>query len=71
MADLPATARPVDNATRRRVITEVLELQNRPGLASHAGRQDLHTWLERSPLVEVVFDDAQLRKMFVEHSQGK
>src|SRR3982074_3584632 len=31
-ADLPATANPVDEQTRRRVITAVLDLQNRPGI---------------------------------------
>lgn len=57
-ADLPATARPVDEPTRRRVITAVLDLQNRPEIAARVGRrQDLDEWLARSPLVEVVFDN--------------
>jgi deazaflavin-dependent oxidoreductase (nitroreductase family) len=57
-ADLPATARPVDAATRLRVITEILELQNRPQLAAQAARrQNLDEWLAGSPLVEIVFDD--------------
>ncbi|MEV8394226.1 MULTISPECIES: nitroreductase family deazaflavin-dependent oxidoreductase [unclassified Streptomyces] len=61
-ADLPATARPVDEATRRRVITEILDLQNRPQLAARVGRrQNLDEWLADSPLVEIVFDDEQLR----------
>ncbi|MGW4907905.1 nitroreductase/quinone reductase family protein [Streptomyces sp. NPDC004270] len=61
-ADLPATAGPVDEATRRRVITEILDLQNRPQLAARAGRrQNLDEWLAGSPLVEIVFDDARLR----------
>jgi hypothetical protein len=61
-ADLPATARPVDAATRLRVITEILELQNRPQLAAQAARrQNLDEWLAGSPLVEIVFDDEQLR----------
>lgn len=61
-ADLRATARPVDEATRRRVITEVLTLQNRRDLGTqHVGRQSLDVWLERSPLVEIVFDDERLR----------
>jgi deazaflavin-dependent oxidoreductase (nitroreductase family) len=61
-ADLPATARPVDEATRRRVITEILNLQNQPQLAARAGRrQNLDEWLASSPLVEIVFDDEQLR----------
>jgi deazaflavin-dependent oxidoreductase (nitroreductase family) len=61
-ADLPATALPVDEPTRRRVITEVLALQNRRDLGTqHAGRQNLDVWLARSPLVEIVFDDERLR----------
>ena len=61
-ADLPATARPVDEQTRRRVITAVLDLQNRPDVAARVSqRQDLDDWLARSPLVEIVFDDEQLR----------
>ena len=57
-ADLPATARPVDEPTRRRVITAILDLQTRPEIAARAGpRQDLDEWLAHSPLVEVVFDD--------------
>jgi deazaflavin-dependent oxidoreductase (nitroreductase family) len=44
-ADLPATARPVDEATRRRVITAVLDLQNRPEIAARVSRrQDLGEW---------------------------
>ena len=61
-ADLPATARPVDEATRRRVITAVLDLQNRPDVAARVSRrQNLNEWLAHSPLVEIVFDDEQLR----------
>jgi deazaflavin-dependent oxidoreductase (nitroreductase family) len=61
-ADLPATAAPVDEPTRQRVITAVLDLQNRPDIAVRASRrQDLDDWLARSPLVEIVFDDEQLR----------
>ena len=61
-ADLPATARPVDEATRRRVITAVLDLQNRPEIAALVSRrQNLDDWLVGSPLVEIVFDDEQLR----------
>jgi deazaflavin-dependent oxidoreductase (nitroreductase family) len=60
--DLPATARPVDEPTRRRVITAVLDLQNRPEIAARvARRQNLDDWLARSPLVEIVFDDEHLR----------
>jgi deazaflavin-dependent oxidoreductase (nitroreductase family) len=61
-ADLPATAAPVDEPTRRRVITAVLDLQNRPDVAARVSRrQDPDDWLARSPLVEIVFDDEQLR----------
>ena len=61
-ADLPATAAPVDEPTRRRVITAVLDLQNRPDIAARVSRrQDLDDWLACSPLVEIVFDDEQLR----------
>jgi deazaflavin-dependent oxidoreductase (nitroreductase family) len=60
-ADLPATARPVGEPTRRRVITAVLDLQNRPENAGRVPRQNLDDWLARSPLVEIVFDDEQLR----------
>jgi deazaflavin-dependent oxidoreductase (nitroreductase family) len=61
-ADLPATAVPVDEATRRRVITAVLDLQNRPEIAARVSqRQDLDEWLARSPLVEIAFDDPELR----------
>ncbi|MEV6842995.1 nitroreductase family deazaflavin-dependent oxidoreductase [Actinoplanes sp. NPDC051411] len=60
--DLPATAEPVDEQTRRLVITAVLELQNRPDVAARVGRrQTFDEWFARSPLVEVVFDDEQLR----------
>jgi deazaflavin-dependent oxidoreductase (nitroreductase family) len=61
-ADLPATAAPVDEPTRRRVITAVLDLQNRPEIAARVSRrQELDDWLARSPLVEIVFDDDRLR----------
>jgi hypothetical protein len=61
-ADLPATAAPVDELIRRRVITAVLDLQNRPDIAARVSRrQDLDDWLARSPLVEIVFDDERLR----------
>ncbi|MGB9252194.1 MAG: nitroreductase/quinone reductase family protein [Mycobacterium sp.] len=61
-ADLPATAAPVDEPTRRRVITAVLDLQNQPDIAARVSRrQDLDDWLARSPLVEIVFDDERLR----------
>jgi deazaflavin-dependent oxidoreductase (nitroreductase family) len=61
-ADLPATAVPVDEPTRRRVITAVLDLQNQPDVAARVSqRQNLDDWLAHSPLVEIVFDDEQLR----------
>ena len=61
-ADLPATAAPVDEPTRRRVISAVLDLQNRPEIAARVSRrQRFDDWLARSPLVEIVFDDEQLR----------
>ena len=61
-ADLPATAAPVDEPTRRRVITAVLDLQNRPDVAARVSqRQDFDVWFARSPLVEIVFDDEDLR----------
>jgi deazaflavin-dependent oxidoreductase (nitroreductase family) len=61
-ADLPATAAPVEEPTRRQVITAVLDLQNKPDIAARVSRrQDLDEWLARSPLVEIVFDDERLR----------
>ncbi|MGI5153027.1 nitroreductase family deazaflavin-dependent oxidoreductase [Plantactinospora sp. CA-294935] len=61
-ADLPATAVPVDEQTRRRVISAVLDLQNRADVAARVGqRQSFDVWFARSPLVEIVFDDEQLR----------
>ena len=61
-ADLPATAVPVGEPTRRRVISAVLALQNRPDIAARVSRrQDLENWLAHSPLVEIVFDDEHLR----------
>jgi deazaflavin-dependent oxidoreductase (nitroreductase family) len=62
LADLPATAVPVDEATRRRVITAVLDLQNRPDVGV-GQRQNFDDWFAHSPLVEIVFDDEQLRTM--------
>ena len=60
-ADLPATAVPVDELTRRLVITAVLDLQNQPDVAARVSqRQHLDEWLARSPLVEIVFDDQRL-----------
>jgi deazaflavin-dependent oxidoreductase (nitroreductase family) len=61
-ADLPATARFVDEPTRREVLTALLDPQDRRDVAGWASeRQDLEEWLARSPLVEIVFDDEQLR----------
>jgi deazaflavin-dependent oxidoreductase (nitroreductase family) len=60
-ADLPATAKPADEQTRRRVITAVLDLQNQPQIAARGTpRQDPGKWLAGSPLVEIVFDDKEL-----------
>jgi deazaflavin-dependent oxidoreductase (nitroreductase family) len=71
-ADLPATAVPVDEATRRRVITAVLDLQTRPEIATRVSqRQNFDDWFARSPLVEIVFDDEQLRTMSSERSDGR
>ncbi|SDJ03866.1 nitroreductase/quinone reductase family protein [Nonomuraea jiangxiensis] len=76
-ADLPATARPVDEPTRRRVITAVLDLQNRPEIAARVSRrQNLDDWLARSPLVEIVFEDEQfaggtIRTPFKRHGSDR
>jgi deazaflavin-dependent oxidoreductase (nitroreductase family) len=60
-ADLPATAAPVDEPTRRHVITAVLGLQDLTDLGMLATqRQNLDEWLAHSPLVEIVFDDKEL-----------
>jgi deazaflavin-dependent oxidoreductase (nitroreductase family) len=60
-AELPATAAPVDEPTRRLVITAVLRLQDRTDLGMRATqRQNLDEWLAHSPLVEIVFDDKDL-----------
>ena len=61
-ADLPATAIPiVDEATRRRVLTEVLKEQDRAQTGGRVPCQYLDDWLAGSPLVEIVFDDEELR----------
>jgi hypothetical protein len=40
----------------------VLDLQDRPDVAARVSRrQDLNEWLARSPLIEIVFDDEELR----------
>jgi deazaflavin-dependent oxidoreductase (nitroreductase family) len=62
-ADLPATARQVDDAVRRRrVFTEILTTQDRPQTGGRAPRQYLDDWIAGSPLVEIVFDDERLRQ---------
>jgi deazaflavin-dependent oxidoreductase (nitroreductase family) len=62
-ADLRATARPVDEPTRRRVITAVLDLQDRPEIGPRLSRrQNAEHWFAFSPLVEVLFDDERLRQ---------
>jgi deazaflavin-dependent oxidoreductase (nitroreductase family) len=71
-ADLPATAAPVDEPTRQRVITAILDLQDRPEMAARVSdRQDLNDWLAHSPLVEIVFDDEQLRAASSARSEGE
>jgi deazaflavin-dependent oxidoreductase (nitroreductase family) len=64
-ADLPATAATVDDQMRRRVITAVLDLQNRADIAARTGgqRHDPDAWLASSPLVEIVFDDDEIRSL--------
>ena len=47
-ADLPATARVIDDEPERR---EIL-----PHIARNWGRKDLETMVEQSPLIEVTFD---------------
>jgi deazaflavin-dependent oxidoreductase (nitroreductase family) len=60
-AELPATAVPADEETRRRVIPQILGLQDQPGLEMRVTqRQNLEQWLAHSPLVEIVFDDKDL-----------
>jgi hypothetical protein len=50
-ADLPARATPItDPATRRAVLTPILQKLNRSG--------DIEDWMARSPLVSVSFEDA-------------
>ena len=71
-ADLPVTARPVDEPTRRRVISAVLDLQDRPDVSARVSRrQDLDDWLARSPLVEIVFDDEQYLQGRVSRGSGR
>jgi deazaflavin-dependent oxidoreductase (nitroreductase family) len=67
-ADLPATASPVDEPTRRRVISAVLGLQDRTDLGTQATqRQSFDEWLAHSPLVEIVFDDTDLMEAAAAH----
>jgi deazaflavin-dependent oxidoreductase (nitroreductase family) len=49
-ADLPATARPITDATERRAIMAEV--------ARNWNRNDLDVMLARSPLVEILFDEA-------------
>jgi deazaflavin-dependent oxidoreductase (nitroreductase family) len=49
-ADLPATARPIVEPAERRAVME--------RVAQNWGRNDLERMLQRSPLVEVTFDQA-------------
>lgn len=48
-ADLPASARVIDDEAERRDIL--------PHIARNWGRKDLETMVEQSPLIEVTFDD--------------
>ena len=48
-ADLPATARVIEDEAERRDIL--------PHIARNWGRKDLETMVEQSPLIEVTFDD--------------
>ena len=51
-ADLPASARPItDTATRRRIMQQIMEGN------SYFRGGDLNEWIERSPLVQIVFGD--------------
>ncbi len=60
--DLPATGLAiVDLGARRHVFTEVLAMQDRPQTGGRGPRQYLDDWLAGSPLVEIVFDDEELR----------
>ena len=61
LAGQVAAVAALDEPTRRRVITAVLDLQNQPENATRVPRQNLADWLARSPLVEIVFDDEELR----------
>ena len=59
--DMHATGLPiVDSVERRHVFTEVLAMQDRPQTGG-GPRQYLEDWLAGSPLVEIVFDDEELR----------
>jgi deazaflavin-dependent oxidoreductase (nitroreductase family) len=61
-ADLPATAVPVDEETRRRVITAVVAQQRLPEYAAIYPRQNIDDWLRYSALHEIVFDDEEIAK---------
>lgn len=61
-ADLPATATLVGPRDRRRALTAIVSQQDLPAYAARGvPRQDLDTWLARSPLIEILFDDQELR----------
>jgi hypothetical protein len=54
------------------VITAVLDLQNRPEIAARVSqRRHLDDWLARGSLVEIVFDDEQLRTVSSARSDGR
>ena len=60
VADLPATARVIEDPDRRReILTPIVEEFNRRhGPDSPYPRAELDAWLARSPLAHVAFDDA-------------
>jgi hypothetical protein len=59
-ADLPATAVPVDEETRHRVITAVVAQQRLPEYAAMYPWQNVDNWLRYSALHKIVFDDEEL-----------
>jgi hypothetical protein len=69
-ADLPATAATVDDLTRQHVIDAVLGLQGQTGLAVGVPRQDRDEWLAHAPLIEIVFDDEQVRAFQADETEG-
>lgn len=61
-ADLAATAVVADHDTRQSVIPQIVGQQDLPEYAARGvPRQDVDVWLAHSPLLEIVFDDADLQ----------